>query len=506
MLWIPVYGSIEDHFSACIDKPPQLNQQIEGIDYIYLINLDKRPQRLATSLKELNRYKISPYRFSAIDGKNLSRKALKESCFIYQKEMESNRWARLVEDDGQLSYLFLNEDAAELPIFSEWMTPGAVGCALSHLSILQDAYNSGYDTILVLEDDIKIKKDPHLISALIKKLDLFTHEDWDILYIDPTGLEIEPNNSWFMWRPDHKLYETQNFVHRQKISKDFFSVASHTRTHSMIIRRSGMEKILNHLKNNGLYLPIDHEIAFANEINLYVTSEIFITYAESLSDIKSETPYVPDFSHTQWDIYKSKQLANLTLFNGWCKLEKANHLMNFFYQHKPLLSVEIGTFGGSTTFPILSALEYLKQGHLLTIDAWDNQKAIEGFEPTDPNYIWWKALDLNQIYQKFIYSITKMKLTDHCTVIRSSSQEAAKSFADESIDLVYIDGNFSPSGSLDDVKTYFPKVKPGGYIWLNNGSSPEKLPSVVYLMEHAFWLKEESLENRCLVFQKSNSK
>jgi predicted O-methyltransferase YrrM len=274
----------------------------------------------------------------------------------------------------------------------------------------------------------------------------------------------------------------------------------------MIIRRSGMEKILNHIKDNGLYLPIDHEIAFADEINLYVTSEVFITYADSISDIKPQTAYVPNFTQSEWDIYKCAQLANLDRFSGWCDQEKANHLMNFLYQYKPKICVEIGTFGGSTTFPILSALKYIKQGQLFTIDAWDNEKAIKGFEPTNPNYIWWSALDFKQIHEKFTHLITQMGLKDYCTVIHSPSQEAAASFADDSVDLVYIDGNFSLSGSLDDVKTYFPKVKPGGYIWLNNGSSPEKLPSVIYLMEHAFWLKKESIENKCLVFQKTNSK
>lgn len=176
--------------------------------------------------------------------------------------------------------------------------------------------------------------------------------------------------------------------------------------------------------------------------------------------------------------------------------------MNFIYQHQPSVCVEIGTFGGSTSFPLLAALDYLKMGQLTTIDAWNNQEALLGLAPNDSNYKWWSQVNFEAVYQSFLVNLVKTHLKNRCKIIRLPSRKAAGQFEAESIDLLYIDGNFSTNGSLNDVTDYFCKVKSGGYIWLNETRSPAKFPSITYLMRHTRWLKDESIENRCLVFQK----
>ena len=55
--------------------------------------------------------------------------------------------------------------------FCHCMSRGAIGIVLSHLSVLQDAYDSGYETIWVIEDDIQVIQDPRLLSSLIDELD-----------------------------------------------------------------------------------------------------------------------------------------------------------------------------------------------------------------------------------------------------------------------------------------------------------------------------------------------
>ena len=76
--------------------------------------------------------------------------------------------------------------------------PWVIGCALSHLSVIRNAYDAGYQTIWVLEDDIAVEQDPHRLSALIDKLDsLVGKEGWDILYTDTD-------------RTDSFMYEEEN--------------------------------------------------------------------------------------------------------------------------------------------------------------------------------------------------------------------------------------------------------------------------------------------------------
>ncbi|NGX37502.1 MAG: hypothetical protein K1000chlam2_00658 [Chlamydiae bacterium] len=206
--------------------------------------------------------------------------------------------------------------------------------------------------------------------------------------------------------------------------------------------------------------------------------------------------------YTRWEPYKEVTFHVLATIPGWCSKEKAEILMDFIHETKPDVCVEIGAFGGSTSFPIASALRFNNQGILYAIDAWDNQAAIEGLDANDPNLAWWVSLDMGSIYKQFVDKMTARKLNTWYRPISKRSEQAVNLFSDGVIDLLYIDGNFSSQGSLQDTVLYFSKVKKGGYIWLNDSHSPSKLESVIYLMENATWLPEKSIKNRCIVFRK----
>lgn len=258
-----------------------------AIDHIYLINLDHRKDRLEKSLKQLAPYGLIPHRFAAIYGKNLSVAELSRVALKLEPFMEKHKWSRGVSKG--LKKDFLRKEVCGKPFFSEWMTIGAVGCALSHLSVLKEAYDLGYETIWVLEDDFVVKEDPHKLNSLIEKLDALTDSSWDVLYTDQdegTEEDISPN-LWFMWRPDHVLFDMTAPIKRSKISEDFIKIGSRSRTHSMLIRRSGMKKILDHFNQHHLYLPYDHEIALVRDIQLYMLTYPVVTWSpDSDTDIQ----------------------------------------------------------------------------------------------------------------------------------------------------------------------------------------------------------------------------
>jgi len=204
-----------------------------------------------------------------------------------------------------------------------------------------------------------------------------------------------------------------------------------------------------------------------------------------------------------WDQYVEITIENLSKFPGWCSKEKAKVLMNFIYHTRPKICVEIGSFGGSTTYPIIAALSFTQRGFLYAIDAWDNQIAIEGLAPTDPNALWWNSLDMDTIYHQFVTAMLPFK---QCHPLRQRSTEAVYRFPEESIDFLYIDGSFSSLGSFQDVTLYFPKIKQGGYIWINDADYYIKLDAISFLMENSCWIKKESIKNKCIVFQKSYKK
>jgi glycosyl transferase family 25 len=60
------------------------------------------------------------------------------------------------------------------------MDNGAIGCSISHLKILENAYKNNYDHVLILEDDILFLK-PDLFKANFKKFMETTKNNWDVL-------------------------------------------------------------------------------------------------------------------------------------------------------------------------------------------------------------------------------------------------------------------------------------------------------------------------------------
>ncbi len=281
------HSSIEKHFKK-VDFKEEGHQQIKKIDFIYVINLDKRPERLQSCIKQLAPYNIYPHRFSAVYGRDLSVEELNGVGLKFQPNMLNNEWVMSVSSSGILEYDFLRESCYGKTIFSRWMSYGAIGCALSHLSILQDAYDAGYETIWVMEDDIDIKENPHQLTDVIEKLDALAEEKgWDILYTDKLRcLEKDlPEKLWWIWRPDCAFNDSPHFRKRTKISNDFIKIGCRAGTYSMIIRRSGIKKILNHVKNHHIFVPIDHEIAFAEDIQLYSLTYNLFTHKLGSSDI-----------------------------------------------------------------------------------------------------------------------------------------------------------------------------------------------------------------------------
>ena len=106
-------------------------------DHVFVINLDRRPDRLQEITNELVNNGICSYeKFSAVDGKTLT---------------------------GQYN----------VPI-------GHVGCTLSHLGVAQLAKERGYKNYVVLEDDAVFS--PSFKEDFVKA---FKHvpKDWDCIFL-----------------------------------------------------------------------------------------------------------------------------------------------------------------------------------------------------------------------------------------------------------------------------------------------------------------------------------
>lgn len=290
---------IEKYFKPALNKTEY--SKIENIDYIYMINLDERPEKFAQSAEQLHRHGIYPYRFSAVNGWKLPLSTINELGYKHDP---------LISFDGNAVCTYFIKDACGLekdklstilkiePIitpgrtyFCKGLRLGAIGIVLSHASILNDALLSGYETIWVMEDDIEVIQDPHILSKRISELDeLIGQENWDILFTDQDTKDHEGNYVpcySCAWRPNFLPCNPNRFKNRNAIG-EFRQIGSRYGAYSMIIRRSGVIKILEFIKKYKIFLPYDLDYNLPDDIKMFtVIDDIVSTFPNASSDNNS---------------------------------------------------------------------------------------------------------------------------------------------------------------------------------------------------------------------------
>ncbi len=277
-----LFAGIEDHLKSLPNKSSAYSMR--GIDFIYLINLDQRPEKLRLCLDQLTPFQIYPYRFSAVNGWELSLAQINDIGVKYSPEMVG----------GLLSTCYHTFEPSHEVMehfgqnyFSHCLARGPMGIALSHISVLKDALDSGYETIWVMEDDIYVIQDPRILPSIIEKLDDQVGKgNWDILFTDRDMLNASGayiTTYWAGTRPDYK--SDNNFAIKQMISPDFYQIGARSGAHSMIIRRSGIKKLLQYFKAHQIFLPYDMEFILPRGIKLFtVVDDIVSNLPGSASD------------------------------------------------------------------------------------------------------------------------------------------------------------------------------------------------------------------------------
>lgn len=177
-------------------------------------------------------------------------------------------------------------------------------------------------------------------------------------------------------------------------------------------------------------------------------------------------------SHRQadehWEQFKRSVIEDAQSLPGWCTPARAALLMDTIVDHSLRTCVEVGVFGGSSCVPIAEALRYQGHGVVHAVDAWQLDVALAAFVPNGPDWQWWSALDLDSVHAEFCALIDRRALQLHCRVVRMESHDAAARFADGTIDFVHFDGAHHDAQFLDDIQCFWPKIRDGGYILVND--------------------------------------
>jgi hypothetical protein len=109
---------------------------------------------------------------------------------------------------------------------------------LSHKAILTEAYNNGYESILVMEDDADLRN-LHMVDDIMGQLPM----EWDMLYL---GANVKP---------------TPDFTPPRRISKNLFRIFNAYTTHAIIYRKEAIELISDIYNAKSMYDAwLDHHI------------------------------------------------------------------------------------------------------------------------------------------------------------------------------------------------------------------------------------------------------
>lgn len=284
-----LFGDLSTYFKPAINKTDQHN--IRNIDFIYMINLDERPEKWDRSILQLQKYNIDPYRFSAVNGWELPLSVLNKIGVKYEASMTKGlKGTYFYKNPKTLDIEFAHEPITKIGKYyvCQCLSRGAIGIILSHLSVLQDAYDSGYSTIWVMEDDINVVRNRHELSEIIDTLDHLVGENgWDVLFTDS---DTKGRNGKYVpclsytTRLNRNIKYPTNFI-STNISPQLKKIPTRYGAYSMILRRSGIEKLLAFFKKRGIFFPYDIDYAYADNIRLYgVRYDIVATCIDALSD------------------------------------------------------------------------------------------------------------------------------------------------------------------------------------------------------------------------------
>ena len=166
--------------------------------------------------------------------------------------------------------------------FHPCMNKETISRNLDYVSIINDAYKSKYKVVWVMDDTIKIVKDPNCMEGYLVDLQEVDPR-WDILYTDP----IEKVDSWpnetdsdMISRPDVELNFTKPEIDHEiglHISDKILQVYTRTKSSSFLVSKKGMRKLLSYYHKNHFFIPFSMEMPLIPGIKAYATNEPVVT-------------------------------------------------------------------------------------------------------------------------------------------------------------------------------------------------------------------------------------
>ena len=410
------------------------------IDFVYIINLNTPNEDIVKKINQVSwPYNINYYILDAINGWEIVNNPL-SSPFPFKS---ANWWN--IEHPNR----FYNRN----------VTPGEIGCTLSHYQCIESSLSSGYDNILILEEDFTP-------SGKFPSLEMLNDipDDASITYLDRNKL----------WSDDKE----------KRINNSITEVGYTYNTHAYIISKKGMGEIINSDILNNVITPDEFFSAIHGKsdrkdaIDIFYNSN-FKAYAFDGGYFnQSSNPNTNSLTEFNPRTLTSGKTGDKNFFNNitsklpiqddsnwenWC--EKYIHPMVRKGEYQLLVdepAVHV------YTFPFFTKIFCDELIELSETQNWTNDR--HEFYPTTDNLL--EILDMDKIYNKLInqfvrplaiwaYSLEGKSwdtLIDESFIIRYKPDEQSHLSLHHDFSNITTLVNLNP-GKFKGGGTYFPKYK-----------------------------------------------
>jgi glycosyl transferase, family 25 len=186
---------------------------------VFIINLDSSPERYQHAEQQLQALGITAQRFRGVYGKDLSTAEV-DACY---------------------------DKAANLQYFRRSLSPGEIGCYLSHRGVWQLMVDQNIEVAIVLEDDIDVEARFPAALTQISKLD-----GWDHI-----KLSDDRDTPAFARKAVGDGFDLVNFKRVPNCATGY------------AISQSGARKMLQRSK---FFRPVDLDLQFGAELDLQLFS------------------------------------------------------------------------------------------------------------------------------------------------------------------------------------------------------------------------------------------
>lgn len=235
-------------------EPSNYNSGIEGVDKIYVINLDHKTQRRKYMDELLTNHGFQYERFSAVNGWELDKIQLRRFYLHCLPPANKRRY----------------------------ISPGQIGCLLSHLSIIKQALDKGYETIWILEDDVIFNKHPkEVLETFISNMQA-QQIQWDVLYTDLDSRALKKDGSFSYYTFEICLGKDFDYTLVESIDQinnvsDADQIKHRLGAYSMLLSRRGMLKVFNYFMRHKMEYAYDVDIHFCENKRFFQFLEDIIS-------------------------------------------------------------------------------------------------------------------------------------------------------------------------------------------------------------------------------------